>query len=64
MRRLSLNLAQLDAQHEGPNRTALQQGGGQAKVPCLKITDASGASRWLYDSDKIIAYLRERFAPL
>lgn len=64
MRRLSLNVAQLDAQHEGPNRTALLQGGGQAKVPCLKITDAAGASRWLYDSEKIIAYLRGRFGPL
>ena len=64
MRRLSLNIAQLDAQHEGPARTALLQGGGQTKVPCLKITDASGTSRWLYDSEKIIAYLRGRFAPM
>lgn len=62
MRRLSLNVAHVNAQHEGPERTALLQGGGQAKVPCLKITDASGNSRWLYDSGKIIAYLRERFA--
>ncbi|MDD2846232.1 MAG: glutathione S-transferase N-terminal domain-containing protein [Rhodoferax sp.] len=63
MRRLSLNIAQVNAQHEGPARTALLQGGGQTKVPCLQITDASGASRWLYDSEKIIAYLREQFAP-
>ena len=62
MRRLSLNVAHVNAQHEGPERTALLQGGGHAKVPCLKITDASGDSRWLYDSGKIIAYLRERFA--
>ena len=62
MRRLSLNIAKVDAQHEGPERMALLQGGGQAKVPCLKITDASGDSSWLYDSGKIIAYLRERFA--
>ena len=62
MRRLSLNVVHVNAQHEGPERTALLQGGGQAKVPCLKITDASGNSRWLYDSGKIIAYLRERFA--
>ena len=64
MRRLSLNVEQLDAQHEGPARTALLQGGGQTKVPCLKITDASGTSRWIYDSEKIIGYLRGRFAPL
>lgn len=64
MHRLSLNVAQLDAQHDGPARSALLQGGGKAKVPCLHITDASGASRWLYDSEKIIAYLRGRFAPM
>lgn len=63
MRRLSLNITQVNAQHEGPGRTALLQGGGQTKVPCLQITDASGTCRWLYDSEKITAYLREHFAP-
>lgn len=62
MRRLSLNVAQLDAQHDGPHRAALLQGGGQAKVPCLKITDAAGQSQWLYESAAISAYLRGRFA--
>ena len=59
--RLSLTITRIDAQHEGPDRQALLQGGGQAKVPCLKITDAAGNSRWLYDSEKIVAYLRGRF---
>ena len=63
MRRLSLDIAKVDAQHAGPARTELLQGGGQTKVPGLKITDAAGSSRWLYDSEKIIAYLRSRFAP-
>ena len=63
MRRLSLDIAKVDAQHAGPARTELLQGGGQTKEPCLKITDAAGSSRWLYDSEKIIAYLRSRFAP-
>ncbi|NMM76533.1 glutaredoxin [Rhodococcus sp. SRB_17] len=58
MRRLSLNIGRVDAQHAGPDRTELLERGGQAKVPCLKITDAAGASRWLYDSEKIIAHLR------
>jgi glutaredoxin len=61
MSRLSLNIQRIDAQPEGPDRQELLQGGGQAKVPCLKITDKAGKSQWLYDSDKIIAYLRERF---
>ena len=60
--RLSLTIERLDAQPEGDNRQALLQGGGQAKVPCLKITDAAGNSQWLYDSEKIVAYLRGRFA--
>ncbi len=63
MRRLSLDIAKVDAQHAGPARTELLQGGGQTKVPCLKITDAAGSSRWLYDSEKIMVYLRSRFAP-
>lgn len=62
MRRLSLPVTQVDAQHEGPDRAALVQQGGQAKVPCLKITDKAGNSQWLYDSEKIIAYLRSHFA--
>lgn len=62
MRRLSLNIQRIDAQHEGPDRAALRQHGGQAKVPCLKITDQAGSSQWLYDSDKIVAYLRGRFS--
>ena len=59
---LSLPVQRIDAQNAGPDRTALQTQGGQAKVPCLKVTDTSGKSLWLYDSDKIIGYLRGRFA--
>ena len=62
MSRLALNIERIDAQPEGLHRQALLKGGGQTKVPCLKITDKAGRSQWLYESDKIIAYLRERFA--
>ena len=62
MSRLSLNIQRIDAQHPGPDRQALLQGGGQAKVPCLKISDKAGKTQWLYDSEKIVAYLRGRFA--
>jgi glutaredoxin len=62
MRRLSLNIKQVDAQPEGPARAELMQQGGHTKVPCLKITDGAGKSHWLYDSEKIIAYLRSHFA--
>lgn len=62
MRRLSLQMNQLDAQNDQGNRADLVSGGGQAKVPCLRITDADGSSQWMYESDAIIAYLRGRFA--
>ena len=62
MRRLSLKITQVDAQPEGPARAELTQQGGHTKVPCLKITDEAGNSHWLYDSEKIIAYLRSNFA--
>ena len=62
MRRLSLPIQRIDAQPEGSDREALRQGGGLAKVPCLRITDAAGSTQWLYDSDKIVAYLRSRFS--
>ena len=60
--RLSLDIKRVDAQHEGAARRELAQQGGQAKVPCLKITDAAGQSQWLYESDKIVDYLRGRFS--
>ena len=63
MRRLSLPIEQRDAQHHAANRAELQQGSGATKVPCLRITDASGQSQWLTDSKAIVAYLRGRFAP-
>ena len=62
MRRLSLPIEKRDAQHHLANRDALLQGSGATKVPCLKITEADGQTRWLQESDVIVAYLRERFA--
>lgn len=35
--------------------------GGQANVPCLRITNEAYNSQWLYDSERIIGYLRGRF---
>ena len=61
MRRLSLPIEKRDAQHDSAHREALLQGSGATKVPCLKITEANGQTRWLQDSAAIVAYLRERF---
>jgi glutaredoxin len=62
MRCLSLPIEKRDAQHNTANREELLQGSGATKVPCLKITDNNGQTRWLQDSKAIVAYLRERFA--
>lgn len=61
-RRLSLPIERRDAQHHLQNRDELLQGAGTVKVPCLRITDASGQSRWLFESGAIISYLQGRFA--
>jgi glutaredoxin len=61
MRRLSLPIEKRDAQHNAANREELLQSSGATKVPCLKITDPNGETRWLQDSNAIVTYLRERF---
>ena len=63
MRRLSLPIELRDAQKNPIHRAALEAGGGRQMVPCLKITDADGSSRWLYESDRIIEYFKAEFAP-
>ncbi|MFV8834417.1 glutathione S-transferase N-terminal domain-containing protein [Aquisalimonas sp.] len=63
MQRLSLNIELRNAQHPGEHREALEREGGRVKVPCLRIREADGSERWLYESDAIIAYLQEQFAP-
>lgn len=56
---MKLKIETRDAQ-KNPGRSELKAGGGQIKVPCLRIDDAS-ETRWLYESDDIIAYLEKRF---
>ncbi len=62
IKRLSLNIERRDTQHNPDHRQQLLEGGGQIKVPCLRIVDAQGADTWMYESDDIIQYLQERFA--
>ena len=59
MRRLNLPIETRDAS-SGRYREELLSGGGEVKVPCLRIEE-KGEVRWLYESDDIIAYLSERF---
>ena len=61
MHRLNVPVVLRDAKHDPVAREALQTGGGRVKVPCLRIEEAGG-TRWMYESDDIIAYLENRFA--
>jgi len=58
IKRQSLNIELLDAQHDNQHRSQLMQGGGQVKVPCLKVVDDKGNANWLYESNQIIRYLQ------
>jgi len=61
-KRLSLKIETRDAQHNSIYRNELLNGGGQLKVPCLKIVDEKGNDNWMYESDDIVKYLQDRFA--
>ena len=61
MHRLNLPIALRDAKNDEGHRAALLAGGGKIKVPCLRIEE-NGQSRWMYESNDIIAYLEKRFA--
>lgn len=61
VRRLSLKIKKFDAQHDPTARNELLNGGGEIRVPCLKIEESNGEIRWLYDSVAIIRYLEQRF---
>ncbi len=62
VKRLSLKIETRDALREEASREQLLKGGGQIKVPCLKITDDQGNNTWMYESSDIIQYLQQRFA--
>ncbi len=63
MARLGLNIETRDAQHDDSHREALAAGGGRVKVPCLLIRENGGNEQWLYESDDIRSWLRQRFEP-
>lgn len=61
LHRLNVPMTVLDAKNDPAARERLLAGGGKVKVPCLHIQEEN-QSRWLYDSNAIIAYLEQRFA--
>jgi glutaredoxin len=58
MRRNGINLPLVDIKSEqGRYREELVQGGGAAKVPCLKIDNGQQGVTWMYESKDIINFL-------
>ena len=62
IKRQSLNITLRDAQNDSTYRNELLTGGGEVKVPCLKIVDDSGQVTWMYESDDIINYLQKNYS--
>lgn len=60
MKRSALNIETKDAKRCESSKEELVTGGGQLKVPCLKINEA-GEEKWMYESKEIISYLNNRF---
>ena len=63
MKRSALKIETRDAKRSEQFKDELLTGGGQLKVPCLRIEDESGDVRWMYESGDIISYLEQRFNP-
>lgn len=62
MKRQALTIETRDVKRSDTAREELLAGGGDLKVPCLRIKDIEQTSRWLYESGDIIDYLEGRFA--
>ncbi len=58
-KRLGLNIETRDAQ-KNPHRAELLAGGGEIKVPCLRI-EQNGETIWMYESSDIIAFLEQQY---
>lgn len=61
MKRHSLNIETRDVKRSQSAREELLAGGGDLKVPCLRIEDGQGQVSWMYESSAIITYLEGRF---
>ncbi len=62
MKRLNLPIETRDAKRQQNWQDELKRGGGEVKVPCLRISEEDGTVKWLYESSDIISYLEQRFS--
>jgi glutaredoxin len=62
IRLLGLHIEERDIKEAPERRDELVAGGGKKQVPCLRVSEPDGSTRWLYESRDIAEYLRGRFA--
>ncbi len=62
MKRLNLPIETRDAKRQADWRDELAHEGGAVQVPCLRITEGDGTTKWMYESSSIIKYLDQRFS--
>jgi glutathione S-transferase len=62
MKRNTLSIETRDVKRSASAREELLAGGGNLKVPCLRIENERGQAEWLYESSDIVRYLEDRFA--
>ncbi len=60
-KRQSLNIELRDAKDDAEIKAELVREGGHHKVPCLRIEKPDNSVEWLYESNDIIAYLKNQF---
>ena len=63
IRRMGLTIEERNTHHSQAYGDELVHGGGMSQVPCLRIDHEDGTTQWMYESNDIINYLRERFQP-
>ena len=61
MKRQSLKIETRDVKRSHSAREELLAGGGDLKVPCLRIGEGERGVQWMYESKDIIGYLEGRF---
>lgn len=61
MKRQGLNIEVRDVKRSASAKSELLTGGGNLKVPCLRIKQDERAPQWMYESQNIIGYLEEQF---
>jgi glutaredoxin len=61
MKRQALAIETRDVKRSDTARTELLAGGGNLKVPCLRIDEGERGYQWMYESRDIIRYLEQRF---